>query len=90
MGQFLKQNTWPYLSGDTEGKSLLLASVVCIRNETGFVSTSSWTPDGNRHSPVKTNCPTVAENPDRKALKGYIRYQYLEFIFWAIHVEGRT
>lgn len=26
--------------------------------------------------PVKTNCPTVAENPDRKALNGYLFNQY--------------
>lgn len=47
-----------YRSGDTDGKSALLASVVWMRREA-----------------VRTNWPTVAENPDRKALKGCHREQ---------------
>lgn len=71
-------HTWfgSYLSGDTAGKSDLLASVVWIRREAMKRVNCQYAFDivylGNvEHSPVNTNCPTVAEKPERKALKGY-------------------
>ena len=46
-----KAEVYAYLSGETFGKSDLLASVVWMRRET-----------------VRTNWPTQAPKPDRKAL----------------------
>src|SRR4051812_18360730 len=58
-------------SGDTEGKSDLLASVVWIRRDaTHILSASCLDLELRRPIPVRTNCPTVAEKPERKALKG--------------------
>lgn len=72
-----------YRSGDTAGKSLLLASVVWIRNEAVVLllytrvsflfvlhEHSHYILDNGKNVPVKTNCPTVAANPDKKALNG--------------------
>ena len=70
----------PYLSGDTEGKSALFASVVWMRSDAEqgddeLASASGrYSGKGGGHNgdlPVRTNCPTVAEKPERKALKGY-------------------
>ncbi len=74
LSQFHKGGTVTYRSGDTDGKSPLLASVVWIRNEaTPFVSIkqpSQAIHPTSQDLPVRTNCPTVAENPDKKALNG--------------------
>jgi hypothetical protein len=72
---FRNRHGLPHLSGDTDGKSDLLASVVWIRREAGQFSCQGFLRKSLTMSiyiPVRTNWPTVAEKPDRKALKGWI------------------
>ena len=61
----------PYLSGETSSKEALFSVFVCIRKEATAPSVSHAPCDPKSNIPVRTNCPTVAENPDKKALKGY-------------------
>ena len=67
-----------YRSCDTAGKSPLFDSVVWILNEAvppyqhPTFQSDPYPPE--IHSPVKTNCPTVAEKPDKNALNGYTHY----------------
>jgi hypothetical protein len=65
----------PYLSGDTSLNSALFSAFVCIRNEAIQNQLVSLLPqlESEHNSPVSTNCPTVAEKPERKALNGYFK-----------------
>lgn len=61
------------LSGETLGNSALFASVVWMRRETKHrirQHSHDWAVGGGLCILVRTNWPTVAPKPERKALKG--------------------